>query len=135
MAVALLCSRYQRHRTRLIKGFVLLYILFNTQVAFPRVLMGMADGHACTTPFVLRYINAQPLLTSCLTTMVSGTSLPDQLMSMLIEVIMRLMGQALPAPWAVACHAPVLTSAKHRWAGACVHQPLSRAVRHRDTRA
>ena len=44
MAVALLCSRYQRHRTRLIKGFVLLYILFNTQVAFPRVLMRMADG-------------------------------------------------------------------------------------------
>ena len=77
MAVALLCSRYQRHRTGLIKGFVLLYILFNTQVAFPRVLTGMADGNACTTPFVLRYINAQPLLTSCLTTMVSCARLPD----------------------------------------------------------
>ena len=76
MAVALLCSRYRRHRTRLVKGFVLLYILFNTQVAFPRVLTGMADGHACTTPFVLRYINAQPLLTSCLTSMVSRAGLP-----------------------------------------------------------
>ena len=85
MAGVLLCSRYQRHRTKLIKGFVLLYILFNTQVAFPRVLGGMADGHACTTPFVLRYINAQPLLTSCLTTMVSCTGLPDQLMSVLVE--------------------------------------------------
>ena len=99
MAVALLCSRYQRHRTRLIKGFVLLYILFNTQVAFPRVLMRMADGHACTTPFVLRYINAQPLLTSCLTTMVSVASLPDQLMGALIEVIMRPPSHALLHPW------------------------------------
>ena len=54
------------------KGFVVLYIVFNTQVAFPKVLKSMTVGaSACTTPFVLRYINAQPLLTSCLTTMVS----------------------------------------------------------------
>lgn len=77
MQSVLLCSRYMLHRSMLLKGFVLLYIVFNTQVAFPRVLKGMADGSACTTPFVLRYINAQPLLTSCLTTMVSPLLQPE----------------------------------------------------------
>lgn len=64
-------SSYILYRTKLMKAFVVLYILFNTQVAFPRVLMGMPDGRYCTAPFVLRYINAQPLLTSCIATMVS----------------------------------------------------------------
>ncbi len=65
------CSRYVRNRSKLMKGFVVLYIIFNTQVAFPKVLKSMTVGVSdCTTPFVLRYINAQPLLTSCLTTMV-----------------------------------------------------------------
>ena len=63
-------SRYILYRTKLMKAFVVLYTVFNTQVAFPRVLMGMPDGRYCTMPFVLRYINAQPLLTSCLATMV-----------------------------------------------------------------
>lgn len=70
----LLCSRYMLHRSKLIKALVVGYILFNTQVAFPRVLRGMTDAAVCTMPFVLRYINAQPLLTSCLTTMVCSSS-------------------------------------------------------------
>ena len=74
-----LCSRYMLHRSKWIKGFVVVYILFNTQVAFPRVLKGMADAAVCTTPFVLRYINAQPLLTSCLTTMVRPYQSPTPL--------------------------------------------------------
>ena len=72
MDILHVCSRYVRNRSELMKGFVVLYIIFNTQVAFPKVLKSMTVGVSdCTTPFVLRYINAQPLLTSCLTTMVS----------------------------------------------------------------
>ena len=67
------------HRSKLIKALVVMYILFNTQVAFPRVLGGMTDANACTTAFVLRYINAQPLLTSCLTTMVGPYQKPNEL--------------------------------------------------------
>ena len=66
--------RYRGLRTCTAKGFVALYLAFNSQVSFPRVLRAMAEGgghaSACTLPFVLRYINAQPLLTSGLTTMV-----------------------------------------------------------------
>ncbi len=65
------------HRSKLIKGLVVVYILFNTQVAFPSVLRGTTDAAVCTTPFVLRYINAQPLLTSCLTTMVRPYQSPN----------------------------------------------------------
>ena len=65
------------HRTKIIKGLVVAYIIFNTQVAFPKVLGGMTDATACTTAFVLRYINAQPLLTSCLATMVGPYQKPN----------------------------------------------------------
>ncbi|BDA51559.1 hypothetical protein COCOBI_19-1150 [Coccomyxa sp. Obi] len=61
---------YLARRTLLLKVFSLLYIIFNTQAVFPGVLDAMqgADG-PCSVPFVLRYINAQPLLTSCVITM------------------------------------------------------------------
>lgn len=64
-------SRYLARRTLLLKAFVLLYTVFNTQVGFPGVLNAMHGGDGpCTIAFVLRYINAQPLLTSCVVTMV-----------------------------------------------------------------
>lgn len=64
-------SRYLARRTLLLKSFVLLYTVFNSQIGFPGVLDAMAGGDGpCTIPFILRYINAQPLLTSCVVTMV-----------------------------------------------------------------
>ncbi|CAL8470443.1 g9985 [Coccomyxa elongata] len=62
--------RYLARRTLILKAFVLLYTTFNSQVGFPGVLSAMPGGNgSCSIPFVLRYINAQPLLTSCLVTM------------------------------------------------------------------
>jgi hypothetical protein len=57
-------------RTVVAKAFVALYLGFNSQLGFPRVLRGMAGGNAaCSLPFVLRYINAQPCLTASLVSM------------------------------------------------------------------
>lgn len=65
-------SRYLARRTLILKLFVLLYTAFNSQIGFPRVLDAMPPGdRGCSVPFMLRYINAQPLLTSCVVTMVT----------------------------------------------------------------
>ena len=69
--------RHRGYRTLVCKGVAALYMVFNTQFGFRRVLSAMVagEGAPCTLPFVLRYINAQPLFTSSLVTMVSPSFL------------------------------------------------------------
>ena len=63
--------RYVEHRELAAKIVCLLYNTFNALVAFPRVLAGMAPGTGlCSAAWVLRYCNAQPLLTSNVVSMV-----------------------------------------------------------------
>lgn len=64
------------HRELAAKIVCVLYSAFNALVAFPRVLSGMAPGTGlCNAAWVLRYCNAQPLLTSNVVSMVSCCSL------------------------------------------------------------
>ncbi len=52
------------------KGICLLYCAFNGLVAFPRVLAGLPPGGGLSLALLLRYSNAQPLLTCNVVTMV-----------------------------------------------------------------
>ena len=64
------------HRELAAKIVCFLYNVFNALVAFPRVLSGIAPGTGlCNAAWVLRYCNAQPLLTSNVVSMVSRSSL------------------------------------------------------------
>ena len=68
--------RYKEHRELAAKIVCLLYNVFNALVAFPRVLAGIAPGTGlCNAAWVLRYCNAQPLLTSNVVSMVRCCSL------------------------------------------------------------
>ncbi len=85
-------SRYLARRTLLLKAFVLLYTVFNTQVGFPGVLNAMHGGDGpCTIAFVLRYINAQPLLTSCVVTMVRACLLNSAFAAPILHRLLHLL--------------------------------------------
>ncbi|KAK9840588.1 hypothetical protein WJX81_003208 [Elliptochloris bilobata] len=79
--MALLCSMlfvprlsltwYVEHREVTAKLLCVFYTTFNAMVAFPRVLTGIEPGSGlCNAAWVLRYCNAQPLLTSNVVSMV-----------------------------------------------------------------
>ncbi len=63
--------RYVEHREVMVKLLCFLYTVFNALVAFPRVLTAIQPGGGlCNVAWVLRYCNAQPLLTSNVVSMV-----------------------------------------------------------------
>jgi len=67
--------RYVRHREAAVKGICLLYCAFNGLVAFPRVLASLPPGAGLSLALLLRYSNAQPLLTCNVVTMVRARPL------------------------------------------------------------
>lgn len=63
--------RYVEHREVMAKLLCFLYTVFNALVAFPRVLTAIQPGGGlCNVAWVLRYCNAQPLMTSNVVSMV-----------------------------------------------------------------